>query len=59
MQARGGFNSSVSPQELEEMARTVLMFCLKYYNGDEKIKVFFFLQFLFLINLLIFFCKIA
>lgn len=21
------------------MARTVLMYCLKYYNGDEKIKV--------------------
>jgi len=33
------FGSNVSGTELEEMARSVMMYCLKYYNGDDKIKV--------------------
>ena len=38
-QQRGRFNAMISINELEEMSRAVLMYSLKYYAGDEKIKV--------------------
>ncbi|XP_076818794.1 uncharacterized protein LOC143464735 isoform X2 [Clavelina lepadiformis] len=40
IQQRGRFGGVISEEELEEMARIVLMYCLKYYNGDDKIKFF-------------------
>jgi len=39
IQSRGRFGGVISIGELEDLARAVLMYCLKYYNGDEKIKV--------------------
>nr|XP_018669889.1 chromodomain-helicase-DNA-binding protein 7 isoform X2 [Ciona intestinalis] len=40
IQTRGRFSGMISHEELEELSRIVLMYCLKYYNGDEKIKFF-------------------
>ncbi|CAH1277583.1 CHD7 [Branchiostoma lanceolatum] len=36
----GRFKRNLSEQEVESIARTMLMYCLQHYKGDEKIKAF-------------------